>query len=153
MLKVLDQDRMLIPITDFGWLTPDDAKRVYNALTEVCAGLPPAPTIRVGGGSALVEPEDRAVWANLLGSDEEIAAMRTIAVALVSGIEPLGYYRDRRQFRPRFPIATITDATTVEHLERVLSTMELYRSPPWQVSEVTLYQRGSSPWRTLTVGG
>jgi 2'-5' RNA ligase len=122
-------------------------------LSEVCAGLPPAPTIRVQGGSALVDPEDRAVWANLVGTDDELTAMRDISQALVSGIEPLGYYRDRRQFKPRLPMATITDATTVEHLERVLETLDLYRSAPWQVSEVTIFQRGSGAWRTLTVGG
>jgi 2'-5' RNA ligase len=153
MLDVLDPDRMLVPITDFGWLTADDARRVANALSQVCAELPPAPTIRVGGGSALVEPEDRAVWANLDGSEDEIGAMRAIASALVSGVEPLGYYRDRRQFKPRFPVATINDATSVEHLERVLATLEMYRGAPWQVREVALIQRGSGVWRTLAVGG
>lgn len=153
MLTVLEPAQMLIPVTDFGWLTPDDARRVGDALAEVCAGLPPAPTIRVGGGSALVDPEDRSVWANLVASDDELTAMRDIATALVSGIEPLGYYRDRRQFKARLPIATITDTTTVEHLERVLATLELYRGTPWQVSEVTIFRRGAGVWRTLTVGG
>jgi 2'-5' RNA ligase len=153
MLRLLEPDRMLIPVTDFGWLTPDDARRVVDVLTEVCAALPPAPTIRVQGGSALVDPDDRAVWADLVGTDDELTAMREISQALVSGIEPLGYYRDRRQFKPRFPMATITDATTVEHLERVLATLALYRSAPWQVSEITIFQRGTGVWRTLRVGG
>jgi hypothetical protein len=153
MLTVLDPEQMLIPVTDFGWLTPEDARRVADALTGVCAGLPPAPTIRVGGGSALVDPDDRSVWANLIATDDELKAMRDIATALVSGIEPLGYYRDRRQFKARLPVATITDTTTVEHLERVLATLEMYRGTPWQVSEVTIFRRGAGVWRTLTVGG
>ena len=99
-----------------------------------------------------MDPEDRSVWANLSASDTELRAMGDIARALVAGIEPLGYYRDRRQFKPRLPLATITDTTTVEHLERVLSALELYSSPPWQVSEVTVFKRGSGVWRTLPVG-
>jgi 2'-5' RNA ligase len=153
MLDVVETGRMLVPITDFGWLTAEDARRVADALTQVCAGLPPAPTIEVRGGSALVDPEDRAVWANVAGTEDDIGAMRAIAAALVSGVEPLGYYRDRRQFKPRFPVATITEATTVEHLERVLATLDLFRGGPWQVSEVTLIQRGSGVFRTLTVAG
>jgi hypothetical protein len=153
MLDVLGPDQMLIPVTDFGWLTPEDARRVGDVLAEVCAGLPPAPMVMVQGGSALVDPEDRSVWANLAASDDDLRAMGDIARALVSGIEPLGYYRDRRQFKSRLPVATITDATTVEHLERVLATMELYRSTPWQVSEVTIFRRGAGVWRTLPVGG
>jgi 2'-5' RNA ligase len=153
MLQILDAEHMLIPVTDFGWLTPDDARRVFDVLAKVCAGLPPAPTVRVSGGSALVDPDDKSVWANLAASDDELSAMRAISTALVSGIEPLGYYRDRRQFKARLPVATITDATTVEHLERVLATLDMYQGTPWQVSEVTLFRRGSGIWRTLTVGG
>jgi len=152
MLEVLDPDRMLIPVTDFGWLTPDDARRVGDVLAEVCAGLPAAPMVRVQGGSALVDPDDRSVWANLAASDDELRAMGDIARALVAGIEPLGYYRDRRQFKPRLPLATITDTTTVEHLERVLSALELYHGDPWQITEVTVFKRGSGVWRTLPVG-
>jgi hypothetical protein len=153
MLTVLEPDQMLIPVTDFGWLTSEDARRVGDVLAGVCAGLPPAPTIRIGGGSALVDTDDRSVWANLIASEEELSAMRDIATALVSGIEPLGYYRDRRQFKARLPVATITPATTVEHLERVLATLEMYRGTPWQVSEVTIFRRGAGVWRTVTVGG
>ncbi len=153
MLNVLEPDQMLIPVTDFGWLTPEDARRVGDVLEKVCAALPPAPIVMVQGGSALVDPDDRSVWANLAASDEDLRAMGDIARALVSGIEPLGYYRDRRQFKARLPVATITDATTVEHLERVLATMDLYRSRPWQVGEVTIFRRGSGVWRTLSVGG
>jgi len=153
MLEVLAPGQMLIPVTDFGWLTPDDARRVGDVLTEVCAGLPAAPMVQVQGGSALVDPDDRSVWANLSASNDELRAMGDIARALVSGIEPLGYYRDRRQFKSRLPLATITEATTVEHLERVLSALELYRSDPWQITEVTVFKRGSGVWRTLPVGG
>ena len=153
MLDLLEPDKMLIPVTDFGWLTPDDAKRVATTLTRVCAELPPPPTVRVQGGAALVDPDDRSVWASLDAPEEDLQAMRGIASALVSGIEPLGYYRDRRQFKARFPLATITDTTTVEHLERVLSALDLYRGTPWQVSEVTIFKRGSGVWRVLPVGG
>ena len=153
MLDLLEPDQMLIPVTDFGWLTADDARRVGDVLAKVCAELPPAPMVMVQGGSALVDPDDRSVWANLAASDDDLRAMGDIARALVSGIEPLGYYRDRRKFKARLPVAMITDATTVEHLERVLATMELYRSTPWQVGEVTIFRRGSGVWRTLPVGG
>jgi hypothetical protein len=152
MLDVLEPGQMLIPVTDFGWLTPDDARRVGDVLAEVCAGLPAAPLVRVHGGSALVDPDDRSVWANLSASDDELRAMGDIARGLVSSIEPLGYYRDRRQFKSRLPLATITDSTTVEHLERVLAALDLYTSAPWQITEVTVFKRGSGIWRTLPVG-
>lgn len=152
-LDVLQPDRVLIPITDFGYLASGDARRVGDALEQVCAGLGAGPTVHVHGGAALVDPEDRSVWANLAGSEEDLAALRSIALAVVAGVEPLGYFRDRRQFKPRLAIATITDATSVEHLEQVLAALDAYDSGPWPVREVALLQRGSGVWRTLPVGG
>jgi 2'-5' RNA ligase len=144
---------MLIPVTDFGYLASGDARRVGDTLEQVCAGLPPGPTVHVHGGAALVDPDDRSVWANLAGREDDLAAMRSIALAVVAGVEPLGYFRDRRQFKPRLAVATITDATTVEHLEQVLTALDAYESDPWPVREVTLLQRGAGVWRTLCVGG
>jgi hypothetical protein len=72
---------------------------------------------------------------------------------VVSAVEPLGFFCDRRQFRPRIAVATINDATTAEHLEQVLGALSAYESEPWPVAEVTILQRGSGVWRTVPVGG
>jgi len=70
----------------------------------------------------------------------------------VSAIEPLGLFRDRRQFKTRFAIATITDDTTLEHLEAVLAALESFDAEPWLADEIVVLQRGSGPWRSVTVG-
>jgi hypothetical protein len=152
LLDVLDPERVLVPITDFGYVASGDARRLGDTLEQVCAGLPPGPTLRVRGGAALVDPDDRSVWAEIAGSEEDLAAMRAIAQAVVAGVEPLGYFCDRRQFKPRLAVATITETTTVEHLEQVLATLDTLDAPPWQVGEVTLMQRGAGTWRVLPVG-
>jgi hypothetical protein len=120
----------VLPITDFGFLASGHARRLVDALTVVCAGLPARPTVRVSGGSALVDPDDRSVWAELTGSDEDLEALRVVAQAVVTGVEPLGFFCDRRQSKPRSALATNTEATTVEHLERVLEALSAYRSWP-----------------------
>jgi hypothetical protein len=151
LLDVFDPERILLPITDFGFLASGDARRLADALTAVCAPLA-RPTVRISGGAALVDPDDRSVWADVTGTDEELAAMRAVAQAVVSGVEPLGFFCDRRQFRPRFPIATITDATTVEHLEQVLEALTAYSSEPWTMGEVAVLERGAGIWRSIPVG-
>jgi 2'-5' RNA ligase len=151
LLEPLDPDRILLPITDFGYLASGDARRLVEALTQVCAPLP-QPTIRVAGGAALVDPGDRSVWADVAGTDDELGAMRAIAQAVVSGVEPLGLFCDRRQFRPRFTIATITDDTTVEHLEQVLAELAAYSSEPWTIHEVAVLQKGAGVYRTVPIG-
>jgi 2'-5' RNA ligase len=151
-LNVLEPEQVVLPITDFGYLASGDARRLVDALIGACAALP-VPTVRVSGGAALVDPDDRSVWADLSASDDEVGAMRAIAQAVVTAVEPLGLYCDRRRFRPRFPIARITDHTTVEHLEQVLAALSSYTSEPWTVDEVSVLQRGSGAWRSVPVGG
>ncbi len=152
MLDVIDPERVVLPITDFGYVASGDARRLGDALDSVCADLERRPTVRVSGGAALVDPDDRAVWADLAAAEEDMSAMRAIAQAVVSGVQPLGFFCDRRQYRPRFPIATITDGTTVEHLEQVLTALTSYTSDPWVVDEFAVLQRGAGLWRTVRVG-
>lgn len=152
-LDVLDPELALLPITDFGYVASGDARRLVDAVSRVCSEVTAAPTVLVSGGAALIDPDDRSVWADLSGSEDDLEALRTIAREVVSGVEPLGFFRDRRRFRPRFPVATINDATTVEHLERVLAALGSYRSEPWVVDELAILQRGSGVWRTVPIGG
>jgi hypothetical protein len=153
LLDVAPLDRAVLPITDFGYVTSSDARRLGDAVDRACAELPRGPSVRVAGGSALIDPDDRSVWAELAADDEDLDALRAIARAVVSAVEPLGFFCDRRQFRPRIAVATINDATTAEHLEQVLDALSAYESEPWRAAEVTILQRGSGIWRTVPVGG
>jgi hypothetical protein len=150
-LVVEDVERMVLPITDFGYLASTDAHRVVDALDVALADLP-APRVRLGGGAALVDEADRCVWAELTDADGDSGGLREVAQRVVSALEPLGLFRDRRQFKTRFAIATITDDTTLEHLEAVLAALESYDAEPWLADEIVVLQRGSGPWRSVTVG-
>jgi len=152
LLDAVPPDKMLLPITDFGYLASGDARRLVDAVAQACAALPVGPTLHISGGSALVDPEDRSVWADLAGTEKDLDAMRGAARAVVSAVEPLGFFCDRRQFRPRLAVATITDDTTVEHLEQVLHALAAYSSESWNVTEVAVLQRGSGVWRTVPIG-
>lgn len=151
-LTHIETERLAAPITDFGFLSSGDARRVVDALTDICAALPPGPTVRVSGGAALIDPDDRSVWADLAAPEDDLAALRTVASAVVSGVQPLGLFCDRRQYRARIPVATITESTTVEVLESVLAALASYSSEPWTVTEVAVVQRGAGVWRSIPIG-
>lgn len=153
LLDLVPVDSLVLPITDFGYLNAEDARRLGDAVERACAELPRGPSVRVSGGSALIDPDDRSVWAELEVTDDDLAALRTIARTVVSSVEPLGFFCDRRRFRPRLAVATINDATTVEHLEQVLGALSDYQSAPWKMAEVDVLQRGAGVWRTVMVGG
>jgi hypothetical protein len=153
MLDVAPADRVVLPITDFGYVATGDSRRLGDAVERACEELPPGPLVRVAGGSALIDPQDRSVWADLAIDAADVDALRTIALAVISAVEPLGFFCDRRQFRPRLAVATINDATTAEHLEQVLDALSAYESEPWKVTEVSILQRGAGVWRAVPIGG
>ena len=153
-LDVLDQSQVFVPITTFGYITRTDAERLADAVSEATAHLKPA-TLRMAGGAALVDPEDRCVWTELVGDEQEINNLRAIASAVVSSVERLGLFCDRRRMKPRVALATINDFTTVEHLEDVLHRLEEWKSEPWIVQEVAIMHRTydiSSVWHASPVG-
>ena len=133
MLDHVPIDRMHLPITGFGNLTTTDARRVAEVVTAAAAGWT-APTVRFAGGTALDFPGDWSVWAKL---DGDLSSLATVARGVTQGVESLGFFVDRRQFRPMLSVATVTPATTGPFLQAVVDALEAFRGDEWTV-DVTL---------------
>jgi len=124
---------MKLPITGFGNLTRTDVHRVTEALREGAAEWR-ACSVRLAGGTALDFPGDWSVWAKLDGDVEEIA---TIGRGVPQAVERLGFFVDRRKFRPMLSVATVTSSTTGPFLQDVVDALEAFRGDEWPV-EVSL---------------
>lgn len=133
MLEHVSVDRLQLPITGFGNLTTHDAHRVVDAIGAAAGGWK-APTLRFAGGTALDFPGDWSVWARLAGDVDEVS---TIARAVTQSVESLGFFVDRRQFRPMMSLATVTRATTGPYLEAVVGALEAFEGETW-TAEISL---------------
>jgi 2'-5' RNA ligase len=127
MLEHVPVEWLHLPITGFGNLTTHDADRVAEAIATAAAGWQ-APTLRFAGGSALDSPGDWSVWALLAGDVDEVCG---IARAVTQSVEGLGFFVDRRQFRPMLSVATVTRATTGPYLEAVVGALEAFEGETW----------------------
>lgn len=155
-LDILDPDLIWVPITDFGFVRPAIARDLVTAVARVSEKWTP-PQVVLSGGTALLDEDDRYLWAEVNAEDDGVEVLRGIAREVVAAVEPLGFYCDRRQFRSRIPLATINDRTTVEHLEVVLAALDGYCSQPWTVDELSILRRHgggqpSTPWETVPLG-
>jgi 2'-5' RNA ligase len=130
-------DRMLLPIANFGNVTVADSKLISEALRAVAASMA-APTLQLAGSAALEFPGDLSVWAKL---DGDVEALKRIPPAITRSVEPLGFFVDRRLFRPMLSVATITDATTIEVLQDVVDALDAFRGEPWTVGHLSLMVR------------
>jgi len=143
MLEHVPVADMLLPITGFGNLTTNDAHKVADTIRAAATGWV-APTVSFAGGTALDFPGDWSVWARLVG---DVDALMTCARGVPQCVEGLGFFVDRRQFRPMLSVATVTPATTGPFLEAVVDALEGFRGEPWTADIVLLKETfvGSRP--------
>jgi 2'-5' RNA ligase len=128
---------MYLPITAFGNVTRGDSIKLANALRTEAAGWRP-PTVSLAGGTALEFPGDESVWVKLDGDVDGLLAIGR-GVPLV--VQRLGFFVDRRVFRPWLPVATITEHTTAPYLERVVEALDHFHGTSWTVDSVFLMRR------------
>jgi RNA 2',3'-cyclic 3'-phosphodiesterase len=133
MLEHVALEQMRLPITGFGNLTTNDVNRLVEAVKEAAAGWSP-PVVRFAGGTALDFPGDWSVWAKLEGDVEELMA---VGRGVPQSVERLGFFVDRRQFRPMLSLATVTPATTGPFLEQLVGALDAFRGDEW-TAEISL---------------
>jgi RNA 2',3'-cyclic 3'-phosphodiesterase len=132
-----DIDRMHIPITSFGNVTLGDSLKLADALREKAASWS-RPEVRFAGAAALEFPGDESVWATL---DGDVDGLRVIGRGVPEVVKRLGFFVDRRVFRPWLSVGTITDETTAPYLERLVAALENLEGRPWTVDAVSLMKR------------
>ena len=136
-LEVPDVDAMYLPITHFGNVALGDSVQLANALRDE-ARTWHKPTLHFSGGGALEFPGDQSVWAKLAGDVDELMV---IGRGVPQIVQRLGFFVDRRQFRPWLSVGTITDNTTAPYLERVVERLEGFHGRAWTVESVSLMKR------------
>ena len=133
-LEHVPVDHLHLPITGFGNLTPHDGIALAEILSVEAAGWP-TPTVHLAGGTALEFTGDRAVWARL---DGEVDDLVQIARAVPVTVAQLGYFVDRRIFRPMLAVAAVTETTTGPYLEAVVEALQGFESEEWTVDHLAL---------------
>lgn len=133
-LDRVEVDHMYLPIAGFGNVTPVDVERIAEAIADAATGWQPA-TVRFAGGTALDFPGDPCVWARL---DGDVDALAAIARGVNQSVERLGFFVDRRMFRPMLSLATVNEATTGPYLQDVVDALDAFRGEEWTVDHVSL---------------
>jgi len=146
-LNRLALDELALPVTAFGNVTTADANRIVDAITEETRGWN-APTLHFEGGTALDFPGDPSVWAKV---DGDVSALAAIAGGVPRSVEHIGFFVDRRVFRPMLAVATVTEATVAPDLNAVVDALNRFRGQDWQIDAVVLkadsFAGSRSEWR------
>jgi hypothetical protein len=127
VLELVPVERLQLPITGFGNLTTRDAHRVAEAIATAAVDWH-APTVRLAGGTALDFPGDWSVWAKLAG---DVEALSEVVRGVTQSVEGLGFFVDRRQYRPMLSVANVTRATTGPYLEALVAALDAFEGESW----------------------
>jgi RNA 2',3'-cyclic 3'-phosphodiesterase len=130
-------ERMYLPITHFGNVTQGDSIRLTEALCAEAVTWR-RPQVHFSGSAALEWPGDQSVWAKLDGDLDDLMA---VGRGVPHVVQRLGFFVDRRQFRPWLSVGTITPTTTAPYLERLVEVLDAFRGHNWTVESVSLMER------------
>ena len=133
-LAAIEPPKMYLPLTGFGNVTLGDSVKLLGVLRTEAATWP-RPTLTFAGGAALEFPGDESVWVKI---DGDVEGLKTIGRGVPEVVKRVGYFVDRRQFRPWLPVGTITDATTAPYLERLVAALDEFRGEWWTVEAVSV---------------
>lgn len=129
--------RMHLLITHFGNVTQGDSIKLAEALREEAATWK-RPQVHFSGAAALEWPGDQSVWGKIEG---DLDGLMTIGRGVPHVVQRLGFFVDRRQFRPWLSLGTITPATTAPYLERLVDALDSFHGQDWTVESVSLMER------------
>jgi RNA 2',3'-cyclic 3'-phosphodiesterase len=132
--------QMHLLITHFGNVTQGDSVHLANALRADVATWN-RPRVHFAGAAALEWPGDESVWAKLDGDAGDLDDLMAIGRGVPQVVQRLGFFVDRRKFRPWLAVGTITPATTAPYLERLVEALDAFRGQEWTVESVSLMQR------------
>lgn len=133
-LTMPEEHELYLPLTGFGNVTLGDGNRLAAALREEAATWA-QPQLRFSGGAALEWPGDENVWAKL---DGDIDALNAIGRGVPQVVQRLGFFVDRRQFRPWLAVGRITPQTTAPYLEALVAALDGMQGETWTVEGISL---------------
>jgi 2'-5' RNA ligase len=136
-LTVPDLAQMYVPLTGFGNVTLGDSVQLSKALRTEAQSWE-RPTVRLAGGTALEFRGDESVWAKITG---DVDALQTIGRNVPQVVQRLGFFVDRRQFRPWLSVGTITGGTTAPYLQSVVDALEGFEGQSWTIESISLMKR------------
>lgn len=147
VLDPTSTDTMRLTVAGFGNLTTSDVLRLTEALAAAAGEWDPP---RVFFDSVVFVPEERLFRATLGGDVEGLVG---VARAVGTSVERLGFFVDRRRFRPAIDLGTAAPAASSSDIARVVEAYGGFRGQEWAVDRLILmtqtFDGPRSTWRPL----
>ena len=132
VLDPASADTMRMTVAGFGNLTTSDVLRLTGALAAAAGEWDPP---RVFFAGVVYVPEERLFRAIL---DGDVEGLTAVARAVGTSVERLGFFVDRRRFRPAIDLGTAAAAASDSDIARVVEAFRGFRGQEWTVDSLAL---------------
>jgi 2'-5' RNA ligase len=125
-----------------GSIPPEQVAVIAAAAGEIVHGEPPLALSVSGLGAFPNARRPRVIWVGIVGEVERLGRLQT---RLESALEPLGFPREERSFRPHLTLGRVKDPRRPPDLTRALAETTLLAGNPFDVREILLYKSDLRP--------
>jgi 2'-5' RNA ligase len=125
-----------------GNILPEQVDEIAAAVAQLVKDEPPITLCAAGLGSFPSPRKPRVIWVGLRG---EVDRLANIQAGLEKALEPLGFAREARGFRPHLTIGRVKDRRRLQSLIEAMSTLELPEFNSFDGNEIILYKSDLRP--------
>jgi 2'-5' RNA ligase len=144
MLNLVPTAAVHVPLTKFGNLAMDDARRLADELA-LSAQEWASPRLRLAGGFTRAPEGKTSVWVRLTGDLDEV---RDLIRGIAHVSQGLHLFIDRRNFEPEVQLGSANEHTTTAYLESLVTELAGFESNAWWQSNLSLLianEEGTGP--------
>jgi 2'-5' RNA ligase len=125
-----------------GNIHPTQVEDVASAMVEVVRDHPPIGLCASGLGAFPSKRKPRVIWVGLEGEVERLASIQT---RLETVLEPLGFAREKRSFRPHLTIGRVKSRRGLQSLLEAMAAVKLPEFNSFDADEIILYKSDLRP--------
>jgi 2'-5' RNA ligase len=125
-----------------GNILPAQVDDIAAAIEQLVRDEPPLTLCVAGLGGFPSTRKPRVIWVGLRGEVERLA---NIQAGLEKVLEPLGFAREGRGFRPHLTIGRVKDRHRLQPLIEAMSTLKLPKFNCFDADEIILYKSELRP--------
>jgi len=140
-IRWVNQEKFHFTLKFLGTVKEEDVASIMNALKQAIGPIPPFRIISRGIGVFPDIRKPRVLWVGLEGEK-----LKVLATGMEEALEPLGFDREKRDFKPHLTLGRWRDSGgSSEHLKEELQRYKDYDFGESWVKEVIFFQSVLKP--------
>ena len=125
-----------------GNIHPTQVEDIALAVAQEVRDEPPITLGAAGLGAFPGRRKPRVIW---IGMEGEVQRLTRIQARVENALEPLGFVREKRPFRPHLTIGRVKDHRKLQALIDAMAELKIPKFDSFDVTEIILYKSDLRP--------